>query len=165
MQHCLRRLCWLLGRSCGAGSRAGRTGGGRGGGVLTTPLAGAGDGADPGALDVGTALRSAWVWVVVITTGVGLLNFAVSATTRAAWGDGGIDRALVEELSGAWCVLPFTFAMIAAAIRFPVASSHWPRHLAPPEVSDWRWYPDWLWKLKDTTDRIAGAMQRKGNVD
>ncbi len=75
-------------------------------------------------------LRSFWGWVVVIATGMGLLNFAVSATTRAAFGEGGIDRALVEELSGAWFVLPFSFAMIAVALRFPVASPRWPRHLA-----------------------------------
>lgn len=66
----------------------------------------------------------------MIVTGIGLLNFAVAATTRGASGEGGIDRALVEELSGAWCVLPFTFAMIAVAIRFPVATRRWPRHLA-----------------------------------
>lgn len=66
----------------------------------------------------------------MVVTAVGLLNFAVAATTRGAWGEGGIDRALVEELSGAWCVLPFTFAMIAVAIRFPVVTRRWPRHLA-----------------------------------
>ncbi len=61
---------------------------------------------------------------------MGFLNFAVAATTRSAFGEGGIDRALVEELSGAWCVLPFTFAMIAVALRWPVTTRRWPRHLA-----------------------------------
>jgi sensor histidine kinase YesM len=62
-------------------------------------------------------------------TGVGLINFAVAATTLGTSGEGGIERALVEELSGAWCVVPFIRAMIAVAIRYPVASPRSPRHL------------------------------------
>lgn len=79
---------------------------------------------------MGAVLRSIWGWVVAINAGAALLGFAVSATTRAASGEGGLDRALVEELSGNWCVLPFAFAMLAVGIRFPIASRRWPRHLA-----------------------------------
>ncbi|MCS6866300.1 MAG: glycosyltransferase family A protein [Gemmataceae bacterium] len=33
-------------------------------------------------------------------------------------------------------------------------STHWPAHLPAPSVTRWRWYPDWLWKAKETIDRV-----------
>lgn len=71
-----------------------------------------------------------WCWLFAISTGVGLFNFAVRATTLGASGEGGFERALLEELSGAWLSTPFIPVMIAVAMRFPLPSRRWPRHVA-----------------------------------
>jgi two-component system LytT family sensor kinase len=71
-----------------------------------------------------------WCWLFGITTGVGLFNFAVRATTLGASGEGGFERALLEELSGSWLSTPFIPVMILVAVRFPLPSRRWPRHVA-----------------------------------
>jgi glycosyltransferase involved in cell wall biosynthesis len=32
--------------------------------------------------------------------------------------------------------------------------ARWPAHLPRPAVADWRWYPDWIWRLKAGMDRL-----------
>ena len=92
---------------------------------MTAPRAGVGDGPYP-------VLRSIrlWCWLIVLTTGVGLFNFAVRAAALGTSGAGGFQRALVEEMSGAWLVTPFLVVMIAVVVRFPLQSRSWPRHVA-----------------------------------
>ena len=92
---------------------------------MTAPHPGVRDKPDPRLCD----LRS-WCWLFAITTGVGLFNFAVRATTLGASGEGGFERALLEELSGAWLSTPFIPVMIAVAMRVPLPSHRWPRHVA-----------------------------------
>jgi signal transduction histidine kinase len=94
---------------------------------VTAPDAGVRDEPDPGFRSA--RLRS-WCWLLVVTTGVGLFNFAVVAASLGASGAGGFERALVEEMSGAWLVTPFIAVMIAVAVRFPLPSRRWPRHVA-----------------------------------
>jgi len=94
---------------------------------VTAPHAGVRDEPDPG---FRIARLRLWCWVFVVATGVGLFNFAVVAAALGASGAGGFERALVEEMSGAWCVTPFIPVMIAVAVRFPLPSRRWPRHVA-----------------------------------
>jgi len=93
--------------------------------MVTGPHPGVRDPSDP-------SFRSfrVWCWLFVITTGLGLFNFAVRATTLGASGEGGFERALLEELSGSWLSTPFIPVMILVAVRFPLPSRRWPRHVA-----------------------------------
>jgi two-component system, LytTR family, sensor kinase len=71
-----------------------------------------------------------WRLVFVVGTGVGLFNFAVVAAALGASRTGGFERALVEEMSGAWLATPFIALLIAVAIRLPLPSRRWPRRVA-----------------------------------